>query len=235
MSSSIRRTRTLFMRACTTFCDMLGDFVPAVREAVFIDLKTAWIIQGLGHGHQDVTQLTDPTLIFERTDNNVSATPKLYHYNEITHENLESFHFHGDLAGYPITSVIVFPHDKKSETILRGRYMSDEEKFQIVRPVEVIDGLLQNIFRIKNVLDAVISVVGLATVLAMVLVFALSLRIRQREIQTIFKLGCRRGTIAWLLSAEIGIILVSSGIFCAILLTILAQIDQALVRILFIQ
>jgi putative ABC transport system permease protein len=28
---------------------------------VFVDLKTAWIIQGLGHGHEDVTKLKDQT------------------------------------------------------------------------------------------------------------------------------------------------------------------------------
>jgi putative ABC transport system permease protein len=35
--------------------------------AVFVDLKTAWIIQGLGHGHQDVTKIKDPTLVLKRT------------------------------------------------------------------------------------------------------------------------------------------------------------------------
>jgi putative ABC transport system permease protein len=95
--------------------------------------------------------------------------------------------------------------------------------------------LLQNIFRIKNVLDAVISVVALATFLAMILVFALSLRLRQREIETIFKLGCRRGTIVRLLSAEIGIIFLTSVFLCSTLLLILANFDQQLVRVLFIQ
>ena len=82
---------------------------------------------------------------------------------------------------------------------------------------DVIDGLLQNIFRIKNVLDAVIVIVGFATVLAMVLVFALSLRLRQREINTIFKLGCSRMTIARLMGAEIGMIIVMSGLLCLLL------------------
>ena len=203
--------------------------------AIFVDLKTTWIIQGLGHGHQDVTLLNDPTLIYERTEKNVAATPKLFHYNEITENNLESFHFHGALESYPLTAVIVFPNNAKSETILRGRYLSGEEKHQIIKPTEVIDGLLQNIFRIKNVLDAVIGVVGFATFLAMILIFALSLRLRQREIQTIFKLGCRKGTIVRLLSAEIGLILFSSAGLCAILIFILTQIDQELVRVLFIQ
>jgi putative ABC transport system permease protein len=203
--------------------------------AVFVDLKTAWVIQGLGHGHEDVTKLRDPTLVLKRTEKNVAATAKLYHHTEITEKNIDSFHFHGDISKYPITAVIAVPHDDKSGTILRGRYLTLEETRQIVDPEDVIDGLLQNIFRIKNVLDAVISVVALATILAIILVFALSLRLRQREIQTIFKLGCRRATIARLLTAEIFIIVIMSGVFCGAMIFLVNQFSNDLVRMLFIR
>ena len=203
--------------------------------AVFVDLKTAWVIQGLGHGHQDVTKLKDPTLVLKRTESNVAATAKLYHYTEITEENMASFHFHGNLSAYPISAVIAAPFDAKSGTILRGRYLSKEETQQIVKPEEVIDSLLQNIFRIKNVLDAVVAVVALATVLAIILVFALSLRLRQREIQTIFKIGCSRMTIAKLIAAEIIIIVVSSAVLCSIMMVAVQSVANDLVRMLFIR
>jgi putative ABC transport system permease protein len=203
--------------------------------AVFVDIKTAWVIQGLGHGHEDVTKIKDPTLVFERTESNVAATAKLYHYTEITEANMGSFHFHGDTSIYPISAVIAVPHDAKSGTILRGRYLSKEATHQIVKPVEVIDGLLQNIFRIKNVLDAVISVVALATILAIVLVFALSLRLRQREIETIFKLGCSRLTTVRLVSAEIFIIILTSGVLCSAMVFAVNQSANDLVRMLFIR
>ncbi|MGW8323007.1 MAG: hypothetical protein ACWGSD_15770, partial [Thermodesulfobacteriota bacterium] len=203
--------------------------------AVFVDLKTAWVIQGLGHGHEDVTRIKDPTLILERTEANVAASAKLFHFTEITEKNLGSFHFHGDLSSYPITAVIAVPKDAKSGTILRGRYLAKEEPYQIVRPEDVIDGLLQSIFRIKNVLDAVISVVALATVLALVLVFALSLRLRQREIQTIFKLGCSRMTIARLIAAEISIIVLLSGFLCCAMIFLVNHFSNDLVRMLFIR
>jgi putative ABC transport system permease protein len=202
--------------------------------AIFVDLKTAWVIQGLGHGHKDVTRVSDQTLILKRTEDNVAATAKLYHYTEITEKNIDSFHFHGDTSIYPITAVIAVPYDAKAGTILRGRYLSRGETHQIIKPGEVIDSLLQNIFRIKKVLDAVISVVTLATILAIVLVFALSLRLRQREIQTIFKLGCRRMTIARLVAAEIGIIVCISGVLCAALIVTVNQFSNDLVRVLFI-
>lgn len=202
---------------------------------VFVDLKTAWVIQGLGHGHQDVTKLRDPTLVLKRTDDNVAASAKLYHYTEITDENIATFHFHGSTEVYPITAVIAVPYDVKSGTLLQGRYLSADETQQVIRPAEVIDGLLQNIFRIKNVLDAVVAVVALATVLAVILVFALSLRLRQREVETIFKIGCSRMTTARLLSAEIAIILLSSACLCLMLLAAAGPFTGDLVRILFVR
>ena len=204
--------------------------------AIFVDVKTAWIIQGLMHGHQDVTKTRDESVILKKTEGNVAANAKLFQYMEITEDNMGSFHFHGDPAGYPLTAVIAVPYDEKSGTILRGRYLTEtEEKHQIVKPEDVIDGLLQNIFRIKNVLDGVILIVGCATILAIVLVFALSLRLREQEIQTIFKLGCSRLTIARLLGAEIFIIIATSSIFCVVLVSVVNLYSNDLVRMMFIK
>jgi putative ABC transport system permease protein len=67
----------------------------------------------------------------------------------------------------------------------------------------------------------------------MVLVFTLSLRLRQREIQTIFKLGCSKGTIARLLMAEISFIIVISIILTGIIAVVLDQYANGLVRMIF--
>jgi putative ABC transport system permease protein len=204
--------------------------------AIFVDIKTAWVIQGLMHGHQDVTKTRDKSVILKKKEGNVTANAKLFQYMEITKDNIGSFHFHGDPAGYPLTALVAVPYDEKSGTILRGRYLlEDTKKYQIVKPRDVIEGLLQNIFRIKNVLDAVILIVGCATILAIILVFALSLRLREQEIQTIFKLGCGRLTIARLLGAEIFIIVAASSFFCAIFVTIINLFSNDLVRMMFIQ
>jgi putative ABC transport system permease protein len=202
--------------------------------AVFVDIKTAWIIQGLGHGHQDVTRTRDSTVILKRTEGNVAANAKLFHYTEITADNLDGFHFHGDTSIYPLTSVIAVPNDEKDGTLLRGRYLERDNAEQIIQPAEVIDGLLQNIFRIRNVLDAVIALVGLATVMAILLVFTLSLRLRQREVQTIFRLGCRKAMIGRMLLAEIVIILLVSGVLCMAALGLIDANAEELVRRLFV-
>lgn len=204
-------------------------------QAVFVDLKTAWVIEGLGHGHEDVAATQDASVVLSRTEDKIVANAKLVQYAEITAENIDSFHFHGHPDSYPITAVIAVPHDEKAGTLLRGRYLEREDSQQIMVPGLVIDTLLQTIFRIKNVLDAVIGLVGLATALALMLVFALSLRLRQREIQTIFKLGCRRLTIVRLVSAEILLIAAMSTLLCAAVLLLVDQTADDLVRALFIR
>lgn len=196
---------------------------------VFVDIKTAWVIEGLVHGHDDVTQIQDPTLVMGRSENNVTASAKLVQFTEITSANVDAFHFHGDPAVYPLTALMLLPQDTRAGTLLRGRYL-ESTRYQIVQPKAVVDGLLQNIFRIKHVLDGVILIVGIAVVLAIILVFALSLRLRQREIDTIFKLGCSRLTITRLVGAEIGMILLTSGLLCALLLVILNQYSAEIVR-----
>jgi putative ABC transport system permease protein len=203
--------------------------------AVFVDVKTAWVVQGLVHGHEDLVRARDPMVVIGRTDANVVAGAKLVQYNEITGENIDRFHFHGDPDEYPLSAVIVVPGDDKSGTTLRGRYLEGEHRHQLVVPETVIDGLLANIFRIKNVLDAVILVLGIATLLALALVFALSLRLREREIHTVFRIGGSRLTIARLLGAEIAIIVAASAVLCAVVVVAVNQYSGDLVRTLFIR
>jgi putative ABC transport system permease protein len=202
--------------------------------AVFVDIKTAWVVEGLVHGHQDLRRVEDAGVIIEQTSDNLIANAKLVEYTEITPGNIESFHFHGAPGDYPLSAVITVPNDAKSATILRGRYLDGDSDYQLVVPETVIDGLLANIFRIKHMLDAVIVLVAVATVLALLLVFALSIRLRQREIQTLFRLGGSRLTIARLLAAEIAIIALISAVLCAMAMLLVSHYSDELVRSLVI-
>ncbi len=203
--------------------------------AVFVDLKTAWVIQGLGHGHEDLAQTEDTSIIMDRRDNNIVANAKMIQFTEVTESNIDEFHFHGDTGSYPISGVVVVPKDIKSGTILRGRYIDQDSSYQIVNPKDVIERLLENIFRIRNILNAVIIFVGTATLLAMILVFVLSLRLRQREIETIFNIGCSRLTITRLLVTEAVIIILISTAICALLAILLNYYSNDFVRALFVQ
>ncbi len=201
-------------------------------QAVFVDVKTAWVIQGLGHGHQDLAQSSDGDVILERSQGNVTANAKLPQYNEITPKNIDSFHFHGETETFPLTAVIAVPKNQKSEAILRGRYEVSEGGNQIISPTLVVEELLLEVFKIRNVLNLIFVLVTIATLIAMVLIFNLSLRLRQQEIETSFKLGCSRGMIARLIVAEIATILVISFGLSVVITVSLSNFKNQITRTL---
>ena len=178
--------------------------------AIFTDLKTTWIIEGLGHGHLDLVKSGTPDVILKQDEGNITANAKLQEYNEITPENLDSFHFHGERGDFPITAIIAIPGDRKSEALLRGIYQTETSLNQIVKPTQTIEELLLEVFKIRNILNAIFALVIFTALMAIILIFNLSLRLRKIEIITSFYLGCSRSKIAQLITAEILIILLIS-------------------------
>ncbi|MEM8643654.1 MAG: ABC transporter permease [Pseudomonadota bacterium] len=174
--------------------------------AVFVDIKTAWVIQGIGHGHEDVVTAADIAAGTEAL-----ANAAVVQYQRITPENIESFHFHGSQDDFPTSAVIVVPNDIRSATILKGRYLDAEGTTQLIEPAGVIQGLVDRIFRIKSLLDVVTAIIAVAALAAIGLAVFLSYRLRAREIATAVKLGARRGMVLRLLSAETITLLFISG------------------------
>jgi putative ABC transport system permease protein len=169
-------------------------------RAVFVDVKTAWVAEGLGHGHQDIATAGADVLL-KRTDGAATANAKLVQYNEITDANADTFHFHGDPASYPLSAVIVAPNDDKAGVLLRGRFVNDPAR-QLLRPAQVVEGLNAQIFRFERVLQIIVWTVGLATALMFILVMVLSWRLRAGELRTMTRLGCSRWKAVQIMGAE---------------------------------
>ncbi len=202
-------------------------------RADFVDIKTAWIIAGLGHGHQDLQTVDDPDVLLRRDGRDYTANAKLLHYNEITEENIDSFHFHGDVSEFPITAVLAIPRDKKSEDLLRGRYQSIGEPCQILRPAHVIRDLTATVFKVEGMLNSAFVLTGGAATMLIGLVVMLSLRLRHREVQTMFKLGCSRWKTAELLISELLIIATASLLLTGLAVTLTTMyVDQILRRMI---
>jgi putative ABC transport system permease protein len=172
---------------------------------VFVDIKTAWIIDGIGHGHQALQhETTDDGLLLQKTEGRVTASAAVLPYTEITPQNLSSFHFHGDEAKFPISAVIANPHSRRDQTLLLGRYASvRQETAQCVKPAEVVQDLLSIVFRVEQLVWISSLLAAIVTALLLGLVLLLSIRLREAEMQTMFKLGCSRLTIVTLLSSEV--------------------------------
>jgi len=186
-------------------------------DAIFVDVKTAWVIEGLGHGHQDLARPDAASSVLSRSEEIIVANASVVQYNEITRENLDSFHFHGDLASYPLTAVLAVPRNDKSGVILRGRYMNDNARSQIIRPLLVIEELLETVLTIQQFIVAAVIIVGSATVATAALVFLLSLKLRRLEIDTMHKIGGSRIRVASILMAEVFIVVILSGVLAVVM------------------
>lgn len=181
--------------------------------AVFCSLGTSWIAAGLGHGHDPAEEQGEDTVLAEGPDGVVLGAA-LREFNEVTPENADSFHFHGDAEELPVTGVLVDAPTTKARALLRGRYQGRDD-VQALVPSAVMDELLGVVFRVKVFFDANALLVGVATSLFLAVIVALSLAVRRRERLTLFKLGCARSTVARLMATELALV-VGAGALLAL-------------------
>lgn len=175
-------------------------------RAVFADIKTAWVVAGIGHGHADLASPEAGSQILEQTDTNVTGSKAVFEYAEITPENLASFHFHADRPGLPVSSILVAPHTPRDATLLKAKLSLDESR-QLLAPSGVVAELLGLVFRIKAFLDRAAWLVYALTATFTTLVVILSLRLRRDERHTLHRIGCSRFTVARLQANELLILL----------------------------
>jgi putative ABC transport system permease protein len=200
--------------------------------AVFTDVQTAWVIDGIGHGHMEVAGGPASGVVDQnRSDqDNLVATGKLATYQEITESNRDSFHFHGDQTDYPLTAVLFVPDSDKSRTLARARFAGSETR-DLVPPLAVVEELMDVIFRFKRLLDANFFVVTLTTAVFLALIVVLSVRIRKPEMETLSKIGCARSAEFWLQAIELGYLIVLSVIVAAVLVGIFTLAAPNLVEL----
>ena len=178
-------------------------------QAVFVDVKTAWILEGLMHGH-DAPGKIDDSLVIARGQDAVAFSGALIEFNEVTPENLGGFHSHARLEELPLSAVLVVPRDEKAATVMKAR-VNASEAWQMASPSAVIDELLSFVFRVKALLDACASVLAASTLAMTGLVLLLSARIRAAEMRTLQRLGAARGTVARLYLSEMALVVAASS------------------------
>ena len=223
-------------------------------EVIFCDLKTTWIMQGIGHGHsmKKTTNASNNTTsdASEKVSNESANTngdsasdseadgdhahaagkENLSSYNEVTDENAASFHFHGKRSDFPLTAIIALPDSEKSETMLLGKYFAPDEKHQIIRPIEVVSELLDLVGKVRVLFDVGTLVLTAATVLLIAMVLSLSIRLRRGEIRTMVLIGCSRGTIFKVISCELGIVLAMGSLLGLALATLASRYSDFVIR-----
>ncbi len=189
-------------------------------DAVFVDLETAWVLEGAAHGHADAEKIDRPDLLIGRADGHTALSEALVTAQEITPENAADFHVHGSRAGLPLTAVLVFPDDQKADTILAARY-NEAPGLQALSPSRVVDELIEYVVQIRRLLDVVAFVLGASTLLLVALIVALAVRVRADEIRTLGEIGADRLAIVAVFAWELAL-LAWAAVIAAAVLTILA-------------
>ncbi len=199
-------------------------------RAVFADLKTTWILDGIGHGHQDLESSPVPeNLTFSQSQTQIVANAALNQYTEITESNLDSFHFHGDMGDYPLTAVLIFPDNQKSRALLLGRYEGSETT-QISICLEEVRGLLGMVFRAKQFFDLNHALFVGVSILFLTLTLALSWKLRQKEFDTLHQIGSPGSFVIKMLVAELVLLLIASAVLTALLSAALYGIASSLLK-----
>jgi putative ABC transport system permease protein len=185
-------------------------------RALFIDVKTAWIIDGITHGHHDVVTVPDEAGILQRTAESVVTDDSIVEYNEVTPENVHLFHTHAEPDALPLSAIIVVPRDVKSATLLKARYNLSKVNRMLV-PEAIVEELLGLVFKVKRFFDANFALVTVSTGLFIILIVLLSRRIRRAEMETMSKIGCSRLMAFWLQATELAIVLAMSVVLAGVL------------------
>jgi len=186
-------------------------------DAVFVDVRTTWVIQGLGHGHQDLENADAGSAVLNRNEKAITANASLVQYNEITTENVRDFHFHGETSGFPLSAIIAVPKDAKSSTLLRGRFQEGALSGQLVLPKKVLGSLLETVFTVQNYVVLGLVMLSLATIAVITLVFLLSQQLRRGEFITLKRMGASRGFVTLLIVSEVGFVFAGSLVLAAAL------------------
>lgn len=170
-------------------------------RAVFVDLKTAWILDGIGHLHAGADTAAPGQVLRRDPASGVVLDASIPEATEITPENAASFHIHEEPLKLPITAILVLPRDERAATIVKGRYRVSATA-QILDPTEVVDELLGQVFEAKAFFDAFALLVGGATALLLGLVVLLTLRLRRGELETLARIGASRARVAGTFALE---------------------------------
>lgn len=212
---------------------VLAESHSADDDAVFVDVKTAWVIEGLAHGHEDLVKTKEAINIQEKQDGNVVGSKAVPMFAEVTDANLAGFHFHGEADAFPLSAVLVLPRDAKSQALLLGRFQNQDKAatVQLVQPTEQMDALLGTLFQAERLALVAFAALGVVVLLIAALVFALSFKLRRREFATLEDVGISRATLALVKCFEVVMVCVAATVVVLATWWLVHQFGVELVRV----
>ena len=200
-------------------------------QALFVDIKTHWVLMGIGHGHQDLDEVSDPTVFISEEESIANA--KLRMNAQVDETNREEFHFHGDMGGFPMTSVLFVPNSLKDEIIFQGKLEEEKKDLDIIVPRQMVSQLLTRIFKIGNLLKSTIYIISIVCILLFALFVQFILQSRKGEFQTLYELGNSKTDIVKQVVFEYLMLLIIAGLILAVLLITLITYKLDVLQLIF--
>ncbi|MCG6156217.1 ABC transporter permease [Rubinisphaera margarita] len=183
-------------------------------RAVFVHVRTAWLLEGIGHGHDAALHTTEDGGTAGAAHAQLAAAG--VQFLEVNEENQNSFHFHGEPDQFPLTAALVFPSDNRSGLIWEGRQQADPDLLT-VRPVDVVEQLVNVLVNVQRVVDGIVLALGVIVGVLFTVVVIFSLQLRRDEMQTFQALGASRWLTAQLILCDLLLILLLTPPFTALL------------------
>jgi putative ABC transport system permease protein len=136
---------------------------------VFCSLSTCWLIDGIAHGHQKTSEIEEGQKRIV-AGGGVQLYGGVKMFQEVTEENQNSFHFHGEENSFPISAMLIWPQDSKEEALCGSVINQHGSLQQWTRPIDEVKKLLMVFEKYKKIFLIIFIVLSLA-VLMMVCLF----------------------------------------------------------------
>lgn len=200
-------------------------------DAIFTDIKTAWLLSGLSHGHADAARAIPESLLLERARDRVVVSESLVDDNEVTPANAPTLHLHADEATLPLTAILGLSLDDRDRTLLRSR-INTGDKLQAVEPGDAVREIMGHVARFARAANVIAAAVSGLTSLLVGTILAMSARARSRELLTLERLGVSRAKVVLLLATEAAMLTAAGLLLATTAAMVLAWQPPDLVKLL---
>jgi len=216
-------------------CGVLAPTGSADDRAVFTTLETAWVLEGLAHGHDEVDPETvDPDQVLGMSDEEVRLQPTFLSYRSLDGDALATFHLHDDPDELPLSCVLLFPRTSKAGTLVKAE-TNIERRYgasQVADTGAELDELLDLVLGLRRLLDAVAVLLFVATAALGALVIGLSMQLRANELRTLDRLGSSARTVTILKLQQVGAIAAVAAVAALAVLGLVWVLDPDLTLLL---
>ena len=150
-------------------------------SAVFANLQTTWILEGILHGHDDEDK-------YKQENNKETVYSKSLKVHSNTEEKLLSFHFHGDPDSLPLTRILFRGTNHKQEVLVMDQ-VNNSPRLMAFRPRKPLSEILSVFFKVEEIFKAYHVFWSLCSLLMLFLVFSFVYQRRKNEFKTLIDLG----------------------------------------------